>query len=74
MVVNLKWAFYQLDIRNAFLINELEEEVFMDAPSGFKDIFGTKVCRLKKSVYGLKQSLRAQFERFTRFVKNQGYN
>ena len=74
MVVNLKWAFYQLDIRNAFLINELEEEVFMDAPLGFEDSFGTKVSKLKKSLYGLKQSPRARFKRFTRSVKNQSHS
>ncbi|RVW76260.1 Retrovirus-related Pol polyprotein from transposon RE1 [Vitis vinifera] len=49
------------------------EEVYMDPPPGFDEHFGSKVCKLKKSLYGLKQSPRAWFERFTQFVKNQGY-
>ena len=47
--------------------------MYMDAPPGFCEKFGTKVCKLKKSLYGLKQSPRAWFEKFTQFVKSQGY-
>ncbi|RVX19263.1 Retrovirus-related Pol polyprotein from transposon RE1 [Vitis vinifera] len=62
-----------LDVKNAFLNGNLEEEVYMDPPPGFDEHFGSKVCKLKKSLYGLKQSPRAWFERLTQFVKNQGY-
>jgi len=42
-----------------FLIEELEEEVFMSLPPGFEEELGrNKVCRLKKSLYRLKQSPR----------------
>lgn len=47
--------------------------MYMDAPPRFEEKFGSKVCRLKKSLYGLKQSPRASFERFTHSVKKQGY-
>lgn len=33
----------------------------------------SKVCKLKKSLFRLKQSPRAWFEKFTQFIKNQGY-
>lgn len=63
-----------MDVKNAFLNGELEEEVFMSLPPGFEEELGrNKVCRLKKSLYGLKQSPRAWFERFGIVVKGLGY-
>ena len=62
-----------MDVKFAFLNGDLEEEVYMQPPPGFEKRFGTGVCRLKKALYGFKQSLRAWFDRFTEFVKRQGY-
>ena len=45
----------------------------MSPPPGFEAQFDHQVCRLRKSLYGLKQSPRAWFDRFTTFVKSQGY-
>ncbi|RDY14009.1 hypothetical protein CR513_00987, partial [Mucuna pruriens] len=45
----------------------------MKVPPRFGEKFGTKMCKLKKSLYGLKQSPRAYFEKFNQFVKSQGY-
>ncbi|KAL4011241.1 hypothetical protein IC575_028293 [Cucumis melo] len=50
------------------------EEVYMSPPPGLEAPFGQHVCKLQKSLYGLKQSPRAWFDRFTTFVKSQGYN
>ncbi len=74
LAVHHNWPLYQLDIKNAFLNGELEEEVFMELPPGFEEKYGVgKVCKLKKSLYGLKQSPRAWFERFGKAVKGHGY-
>jgi hypothetical protein len=62
-----------LDVKNLFLNGDLEEEVYMDTPPGFEDKIGSKVCNLKKSLYGLKISSRAWFEKFTQSMKKQGY-
>ncbi|RVW46520.1 Retrovirus-related Pol polyprotein from transposon RE1 [Vitis vinifera] len=74
LAANLDWPLHQFDIKNAFLNGELEEEVFMMLPPGFcKEEEETRVCKLKKSLYGLKQSPRAWFDRFAKVIKNQGY-
>lgn len=65
---------HQFDVKNAFLHGELKEEVYMEAPPGFTGNFKPgEVCRLKKSLYGLKQSPRAWFGRFTLAMKRYGF-
>nr|GEY64037.1 putative RNA-directed DNA polymerase [Tanacetum cinerariifolium] len=71
---NQGWPLHQLDVKNAFLHGDLKEEVYMEAPPGFSGDFKTReVCRLKKSLYGLKQSPRAWFGRFTLAMKKYGF-
>ena len=74
LAANLDWSLHQLDVKNAFLNGDLEEEVYMDIPAGLETTSNfNKVCRLRKSLYGLKQSPRACFERFTKVVKGYGF-
>lgn len=47
----------QFDVKTAFLNGEIDEEIYMKQPEGFES--GTKVWRLRKSLYGLKQAARA---------------
>ena len=73
VAANLDWPLHQMDIKNAFLNGELKEEVYMTLPPGFEEGRGDKVCKLKKSLYGLKQSPRAWFDRFSKVLKVEGY-
>ena len=59
VAARLDLELYQLDIKTAFLNGDLKEEIYMDQLDGFQ-IKGQegKVCRLKKSLYALKQSSR----------------
>ncbi|KAM7509738.1 hypothetical protein LguiB_008613 [Lonicera macranthoides] len=67
------WPLHQLDIKNAFLHGDLQEEVYMEQPPGFvaQGEYG-KVCHLRKSLYGLKQSPRAWFEKFSQAIETFG--
>nr|GFC08127.1 ribonuclease H-like domain-containing protein [Tanacetum cinerariifolium] len=55
LAVQNGWMLSQLDINNAFLYGDLSETVYMDLPEGFFNPDDKRVCRLKKSLYGLKQ-------------------
>ncbi|RVW40541.1 Retrovirus-related Pol polyprotein from transposon RE2 [Vitis vinifera] len=75
LAANLDWPLQQFDVKNAFLHGELSEEVYMDLPPGcmVSEKQCQKVCKLKKSLYGLKQSPRAWFGRFTKSMRAFGY-
>ena len=64
------WLLHQMDVKNIFLIRELNETIYMDPPLGFlaEGEYCGKVCRLRKSLYGLKQSLQAWFSHFSSVV------
>ena len=62
-----------MDVKNALLNGDLEEEVYMDFFFSFTKRFWSKFCKLKRSLYGLKQFFRAWFDKFTQSVKKQGY-
>ena len=56
------WVLHQLVVKNAFLHDDLHEEVYMEQPPEFvAQVEYGKVCKLHKSLYGLKQSPRAWF-------------
>ncbi|KAJ4718340.1 Retrovirus-related Pol polyprotein from transposon TNT 1-94 [Melia azedarach] len=64
----------QLDVKTAFLHGELEKEIYMTQPDGFR-VPGKEdyVCKLKKSLYGLKQSPRQWYKRFDSYMIEIGY-
>ncbi|XP_071915997.1 uncharacterized protein [Coffea arabica] len=74
LAATYNWPLHQLDVKNAFLHGDLEEEVYMEQPPGFvvQGENSQLVCCLKKSLYGLKQSPRAWFGRFSSVVMEFG--
>ncbi|KAL5754374.1 hypothetical protein ACOSP7_022594 [Xanthoceras sorbifolium] len=64
----------QLDVKTAFLHGDLEEEIYMRQPEGFKEAGKENlVCRLKKSLYGLKQTPRQWYKKFDSFMSSSGF-
>ena len=67
------WITIHLDVVTAFLNRDLKEVVYMEVPEGFRNSStSNKVCRLKKSLYGLCQAPRTWFEKIQGFLSDQG--
>ncbi|GKA57964.1 retrovirus-related pol polyprotein from transposon TNT 1-94 [Tanacetum coccineum] len=67
-----QWKISQLDVKNAFLNGDLNEEVYMTPPPGVPHQSG-KVCKLRKALYGLKQAPHACYEKFSTVVTSLGF-
>ena len=66
---------HQMDVSTAFLNGELQEEIYMTQPQGYaKDGEEELVCKLNKSIYGLKQSSRCWNNTIDQFLKSSGYS
>ncbi|GKB70227.1 putative RNA-directed DNA polymerase [Tanacetum coccineum] len=73
IAVKRGWEIQQLDVDNAFLHRDLKEEVYMKIPQGLSNKNETRVCKLKKSIYGLKQASQNWYHKFTKSLNNLGY-
>ena len=67
---------HQFDVKTAFLHSPIEEEVYLEQPQEFvkRGSDGEKlVCRLNKSIYGLKQAANNWYKELANFLLRQGF-
>ncbi|GJS70743.1 retrotransposon protein, putative, ty1-copia subclass [Tanacetum coccineum] len=69
------YEIWQMDVKTAFLNGYLNEEVYMEQPGGFVNPkYPNRVCKLKHSIYGLKQASRQWNKRFDDEIKKFGFS
>ena len=74
LVAHFDFDLHQMDVKTAFLNGNLEEEVYMKQPEGFSSSEGEHlVCKLKKSIYGLKQASRQWYLKFHEVITSFGF-
>jgi len=74
MAVAKGWSLHQMDVKNVFLHGDLQEEVYMEQPLGYVDqTHPNLVCRLKKTLYSLKQAPRAWSNKIGQYIVTSGF-
>ncbi|GJX94424.1 retrovirus-related pol polyprotein from transposon TNT 1-94 [Tanacetum coccineum] len=68
-----EWDLHQLDISNAFPHGYIDEEIYMVPPEGYTKAAPNQVCKLTRSLYGLKQASRQWNQELTKFLLANGY-
>ncbi|GJT51504.1 retrotransposon protein, putative, ty1-copia subclass [Tanacetum coccineum] len=69
------YEIWQMDVKTAFLNGYLDEDIYMVQPEGFVDPnHPRKVCKLQRSIYGLKQASRSWNKRFDEEIKRFGFS
>ena len=63
-----------MDVKSAFLHGDLHEEIYMEQPPGYVQNNSSLVCLLNKSLYGLKQALRAWYAKMDSFLLDTGFS
>lgn len=63
-----------MDVKNAFLQREIKDDVYMRPPPGLEHLVKPgNVLRLKKAIYGLKQSPRAWYHKLSTILNGRGF-
>ena len=68
------YEIWQMDVKTTFLNGNLTEELYMTQPEGFTSGSGSKVCKLQRSIYGLKQASKSWNIRFDEIIKEFGFS
>ena len=74
IVAHYDYEIWKMDVKMTLLNGILSKDVYMTQPEGFRSKDGRKVCKLQKSIYGLKQASRSWNIRFDETIKEFGFS
>ena len=68
------WKIHQMDVKTTFLNGKIEEEVYIEQPEGFETFdCESHVCRLKRTLYGMKQAPHAWYTMIDNYFTRLGF-
>ena len=74
IVAHFDLELHQMDVKTAFLNGDIDEDVYMEQRIGFTEVGKEDlVCKLNKSIYGLKQASRQWYLKFDRIITQNGF-
>ena len=73
IVAHYDYEIWQMDVKTAFLNTYVEEEIYMEQPKGFESEDSSKVCKLNRSICGLKQASRSWNYHFDEAIRSFGF-
>ena len=74
LVAHFDLELHQMDVKTAFLNGDIDETIYMVQPENFvSGATKKKVCKLKKSIYGLKQASRQWYYKFHQVIISSGF-
>ena len=74
IVAHFDLELHQMDIKIVFLNGDLDEDVYMEQPTGFTKVGKEDlVCKFNKSIYGIKQTSRQWYLKFDRIITQNGF-
>lgn len=70
IVVAWDWEVHQINVKTAFLYGDIEETIYINQPTGYSNTM-SRMCKLRKAFYGLKQSLQIWYDILATFLRFQ---
>lgn len=71
--ISFNWHMHQLDVNNAYLHGDLDEDIYIVPPKGYTKALPGQFCKLQKSLYGPKQAGRQWNKMFTQTITDFGF-
>ena len=73
IAISKRWELHQMDVHNAFLHEDLNEDIYIKPPSDFSPPSPHLVCKVRKSLYDLRQAPRQWYFKLATVLHDYGF-